>query len=71
MNPESLEELEEVAALVRRVEEEVADEGRVLLRYSGTESLARVMVEGPDEVRIRAQAEEIGALLASEIASLG
>lgn len=66
-----LEELGEVGALVRRVEEEVAGEGRVLLRYSGTESLARVMVEGPDEARIQAQAEEIGALLASEIAGLG
>jgi phosphoglucosamine mutase len=37
-----------VAEQIRRVEEEFAGSGRVLVRFSGTEPLARVMVEGPD-----------------------
>ena len=41
--------------------------GRVLVRYSGTESLARVMIEGPDEGAIRALAERIGAAIQAAI----
>jgi phosphoglucosamine mutase len=37
-----------VALEIRRVEDEFAGSGRVLVRFSGTEPLARVMVEGPD-----------------------
>jgi phosphoglucosamine mutase len=48
-----------VAAAIARVEERVADHGRVLVRYSGTEPLLRVMLEGRDESEIRAWAQEI------------
>jgi phosphoglucosamine mutase len=37
-----------VAEQIRLVEDEFAGSGRVLVRFSGTEPLARVMVEGPD-----------------------
>jgi phosphoglucosamine mutase len=37
-----------VAEEIRKVEDEFAGSGRVLVRFSGTEPLARVMVEGPD-----------------------
>jgi phosphoglucosamine mutase len=45
--------LPNVQAQVRRAEEALAGAGRVLVRYSGTEPLARVMIEGPDEATIR------------------
>jgi phosphoglucosamine mutase len=56
-----LEELNEVNRLIKSVEAELGDDGRVLVRYSGTEPKARVMLEGPDEAMIRARAEQIGA----------
>ncbi|RAL21620.1 phosphoglucosamine mutase [Lujinxingia litoralis] len=54
-----LEELEAFQKMVRQVESELAGEGRVLARYSGTESKARIMVEGPDPARVRTYAEEL------------
>ena len=59
-----LEELPEVAGLIAAIERELGDDGRVLVRYSGTEAKARVMIEGPDESAIRARAEEVAAVLA-------
>ncbi|MEW6071121.1 MAG: phosphoglucosamine mutase [Planctomycetota bacterium] len=56
-----------VAQAVARIEGDLGEDGRVLLRYSGTEPLARVMVEGPDEEWIRARARELAALIASQI----
>ena len=41
---------EEALALVREAEEEMGDNGRVLLRPSGTEPVVRVMVEANDQV---------------------
>jgi phosphoglucosamine mutase len=48
-----------VAAVIERVEARVAGEGRLLVRYSGTEPLLRVMLEGKREADIRAWAQEI------------
>ncbi len=47
-----LEDLPEVCKEIRAVELSLGDAGRVLVRFSGTEPLARVMVEGPDEARV-------------------
>jgi phosphoglucosamine mutase len=52
---------------VRRIEAELGEDGRVLLRYSGTEPLARVMVEGPDEDHVRSRAQELASCIAREI----
>ncbi len=48
-----------VAAAIERVEARVDGQGRLLVRYSGTEPLLRVMLEGKHEHEIRAWAQEI------------
>jgi phosphoglucosamine mutase len=58
-----LEELPSVNAVIAKIEKVLGDEGRVLVRYSGTEAKARVMVEGPDEAVIRGYADEIARAL--------
>ncbi|HEY3042642.1 MAG TPA: phosphoglucosamine mutase [Vicinamibacterales bacterium] len=54
-----LESVPPVAAVVSRVRSRLAGHGRLLVRYSGTEPLLRVMLEGRDEHEIRAWAQEI------------
>jgi phosphoglucosamine mutase len=49
----------EIQAAVDRVEAALAGQGRVLVRYSGTEPLLRVMIEGQDQASVQAWAEEI------------
>jgi len=53
------EEMPAIADLARRTEELLADNGRLLLRYSGTESLARVMIEGANQTEIDAYAQSL------------
>ena len=54
-----IEDLPDLQAVVTRVENELGAEGRVLIRYSGTESKARIMVEGPDEARVNGYSKEL------------
>lgn len=56
-------EVPEVMAAQQAVERELGSRGRVLLRYSGTEALARVMVEGEEE----SQVERLAGLLADAV----
>ena len=51
--------LPDVVAVMREVERKLAGRGRLLVRYSGTEPLLRVMVEGQDRAEIHAWADEI------------
>lgn len=48
-----------IAAVIERVASRVAGQGRLLVRYSGTEPLLRVMLEGRNEDEIRSWAREI------------
>jgi len=61
----SLDPLEHPAVKVACAEitERMAGRGRVLLRKSGTEPLLRVMVEGDDELQVRACAEQLAAVV--------
>ena len=60
-------ENDDVAQAVNKVEEELGDAGRVLLRPSGTEQLVRVMVEAPTQE----QADEVAARLAEVVSQVG
>ena len=62
--------IDSVAGVAERVaafEREMGGRGRVLIRYSGTEPLARVMIEGADEARIRAMADDLAGLIRAGI----
>ena len=54
-----IEEMAEVSKAIRYAEQELGDRGRILVRYSGTELLARVMVEAEDEQTVMRIAETI------------
>ena len=62
-----LDELPGVSALVEAAAGDLGRDGRVLVRYSGTEPLLRIMIEGPDEARIRGLAEAIAERVRAEI----
>lgn len=62
-----LEDLTKVNDEIRRTEAEFGDAGRVLVRFSGTEPLARVMVEGPSTDRVEHNAHAIAAAIKAEL----
>jgi len=62
-----LTDLPTVGEVVQRWERKLDGRARILVRYSGTEPLARVMVEGDDHMTIEGVAEEIAAVIRAEI----
>jgi phosphoglucosamine mutase len=63
-----LETLDGVQAAIAEVEKALCGMGRVLVRFSGTENKARVLVEGPDDAVIRSHAERIAEALRHALA---
>jgi len=57
-----------IAAVIASVEERLGGDGRLLVRYSGTEPLLRIMLEGPDERDIRGWADEIAGAVRRHLA---
>lgn len=56
-----------VTKTARSVEERLGEDGRLVLRYSGTEPLARIMIEGPEQGMIDALAEELAVVIRGEL----
>ena len=59
--------ISEIAAKIKDVENKLGHDGRVLIRYSGTEPLLRVMIEGQDKYEITSWANEICELVKKNI----
>ena len=66
-----LEELTSFQEQVAEVEDELGESGRVLVRYSGTENKARVMVEGREESRVHEIANTLASKLKASLAGDG
>jgi len=66
-NKPELGSLAGVMRAIRDVEQKLGDQGRVLVRYSGTEPKVRVLVEGPDQKLIDGYAAEIASELKKAI----
>src|SRR5258705_5408979 len=62
-----IDSIDGVAERVAAFEREMDGRGRVLIRYSGTEPLARVMIEGADGDRIRAMADDLAGLIGAQL----
>jgi phosphoglucosamine mutase len=54
--------------VIRQVEEELGEEGRVLVRYSGTQNMCRVMVEGPTTTVTEKHCRQIADVVIAELA---
>jgi phosphoglucosamine mutase len=57
----------EIAAVIARVEAELGGKGRVLVRYSGTQNMCRVMVEGPTAELTEQYAREVADVVKAAI----
>jgi phosphoglucosamine mutase len=62
-----LSEFPEIKKRVREIEQVLAQAGRLLIRYSGTEPLLRIMVEGEDETRLHRFAQDLVGLVKKHI----
>lgn len=63
----ALENLPETQSEIESTEDELGRTGRVLVRYSGTEPVARIMLEGEDQERLNRLAGKIGDTMKSEL----
>jgi phosphoglucosamine mutase len=62
-----LESLPQVKSEMERIQTELEGRGRLLVRYSGTEDLVRVMIEGEDQAKIEDQANRLAQLIGQAI----
>ena len=62
-----IESVPELTQVIQSVEARLGDDGRVLVRYSGTQPLCRVMVEGPDEGTTRRYCMQIADIVKNNI----
>lgn len=62
-------EVEAIQKTARDIEAQLGSRGRLLLRYSGTEPLARVMIEGESQDEIENHAEELASVIRKALGS--
>ena len=62
-----LDSISAVATAIQEAEEELQGTGRVVIRYSGTEALARVMIEAESELSMRTHADRIANAIRTEL----
>lgn len=59
----AFEDVPEIAEAAAQLKKELGEKGRLLLRYSGTENLARVMIEGESQEKIEVQANQLAEII--------
>lgn len=57
----------EIGNVIGSVEKELGDKGRVLVRYSGTQPMCRVMVEGPTKEQTEKLAKKIAEIVKKKL----
>lgn len=62
-----LENYPEITASIKKAEKELSDSGRVLVRYSGTQAMCRVMVEGPTKEKTEMLAESVAEAIKNSL----
>ena len=62
-----LEKLPETLKFIKQTEKKLGNDGRVLVRYSGTENLLRVMIEGKNKTEIKKLAQQIAKVAVIEV----
>jgi len=62
-NKPEISSVPQVVEIIEEVEKELGESGRVLVRYSGTQNLCRVMVEGPSDELTEKYCEQIAGVL--------
>jgi phosphoglucosamine mutase len=62
-----LDQIASVAEAIRKAEQDLATSGRVVVRYSGTEALARVMIEAESQEKMQRHVEAISGAIQGEI----
>ena len=67
---QQLQHNERIREVIRSVEARLGDNGRVLVRPSGTEPLVRVMAEGPDAAQVEAYVDRIAAIIQEELGEI-
>ena len=63
----NLSEFPEIEKKIREIEKSLGHSGRILIRYSGTEPLLRIMVEGEDETKLHRFAQDLVELVKKQI----
>ena len=60
-------EFQEIRERIKKIEKSLNHSGRILIRYSGTEPLLRIMVESKDETKLHQYAQDLVELVGKHI----